>query len=211
MGNVFKAKDVCTVCSRNASRNLSDLESVFISAQAASTLQTVHVIMQNRKRVKLLRFRSYRHLPQVSNLDVWSCSLTFFETLAIHYVLLLGKKKNPLSQLSGLSGTHTHTHSNKSLKSNCSQRWTPPLLSPLSHWRSIHMDYIDWGCAYKGTSKNRSHGTNATICLCSSMPINAVTFFLTCSLCHSSSSGCIAFPLFSFALSFPSVAPLLSL
>lgn len=76
----------------------------------------------------------------MSNLDVWSCSVTFYETLSVPYVALLWGTKLSLAA-SWLTGLITHT-----LKLVLKEQLQPKTVSPLPpffHWRSIHMDYKD--------------------------------------------------------------------
>lgn len=94
---------------------------------------------------------------QMSNLDVWSCSTTFCET---SYTLFSSsvRKKRSFFTASWLIRHIQQRATNPTLTEILKEQLQPKmvcLLSPLFCWGLIHMDYIDWGCALKRTSKNK--------------------------------------------------------
>lgn len=168
----------------------------FLIWRALLRLQALYSLSscKTRSGVKLLHFHSNRphsmsmSLPvchQVSDLDVWSCSVTFCEMLPIHYVPLW--KKPSFTAFWLIRYTHTQTN----LKRPTAAK------DGLSAFTSFPLKINSHGLhrlrLWKETSKNRSHGTNAIICRGSTMPSTAMTFLLN-SLIVSFFRLCLSIP-----------------
>ncbi len=107
-----------------------------------------------------------RHLPQLSNLDVWSCSVTFYEAFSIDFC----RRKNSHSFLAYQAHTHTHTQTN--LKRATAAK-DGPSASP-----TFPLKDDSRGLYRLGTSFERGLLTDVPICWGPTMPFKAMTFFL---------------------------------
>lgn len=99
----------------------------------------------------------------MSNLDLCSCSVTYCETSYTLCLSFIGKTKVFHSFLT-YQVVSTKTDESHALLKILKEHLQPNmvlLLPSLFRWRLIHMDYIDWGCALKRTSKNKPRGTIA--------------------------------------------------